>query len=146
MSYFVVDLSVLRRSLPQSCCWDHCKRVGRTNYSFLRCLHGNRKTCWSTRLEPSSSKLCQHNFWCEYVHSFLFDTASSLPACLERLIGRAFNDSVVQSDMKHWPFRVIADSAGKPQIQLQFRGETQVFSPEVSAFRGCIIFHFSFLF
>lgn len=47
----------------------------------------------------------------------------------KRLIGRRFNDSTVQSDMKHWPFTVI-DDAGKPKIQVEFKGETKQFLPE----------------
>uniref|UniRef100_A0A8C4ZV56 Uncharacterized protein n=1 Tax=Gadus morhua TaxID=8049 RepID=A0A8C4ZV56_GADMO len=34
----------------------------------------------------------------------------------KRLIGRRFDDVVVQADMKHWPFTVMSD-AGKPKIQ-----------------------------
>jgi L1 cell adhesion molecule like protein len=48
----------------------------------------------------------------------------------KRLIGRKFNDPSVQSDMKHWPFKVIAKEGDKPYIQVQFRGETKDFAPE----------------
>uniref|UniRef100_A0A2K6L4Q9 Heat shock protein family A (Hsp70) member 8 n=1 Tax=Rhinopithecus bieti TaxID=61621 RepID=A0A2K6L4Q9_RHIBE len=34
----------------------------------------------------------------------------------KRLIGRRFDDAVVQSDMKHWPFMVVND-AGRPKVQ-----------------------------
>ncbi|XP_049842990.1 heat shock 70 kDa protein cognate 4 isoform X1 [Schistocerca gregaria] len=47
----------------------------------------------------------------------------------KRLIGRRFDDQAVQSDMKHWPFKVISD-AGKPKIQVQYKGETKTFFPE----------------
>ena len=47
----------------------------------------------------------------------------------KRLIGRRFNDAEVQADMKHWPFKVI-DKDGKPIIQVQYKGETKVFTPE----------------
>ena len=47
----------------------------------------------------------------------------------KRLIGRRFNDSEVQSDMKHWPFKVI-NKDSKPMAQVQFKGETKIFSAE----------------
>ncbi|RSH92874.1 Hsp70 chaperone [Saitozyma podzolica] len=47
----------------------------------------------------------------------------------KRLIGRKFADAEVQSDMKHWPFKVI-DKGGKPVIEVEYRGETKQFSPE----------------
>ncbi|WWC86295.1 heat shock protein HSS1 [Kwoniella dendrophila CBS 6074] len=47
----------------------------------------------------------------------------------KRLIGRKFGDAEVQADMKHWPFKVI-DRAGKPIIQVEYRGEEKTFSPE----------------
>ena len=47
----------------------------------------------------------------------------------KRLIGRKFDDPTVQADMKHWPFHVINDG-GKPKIQVEFKNETKVFSPE----------------
>lgn len=47
----------------------------------------------------------------------------------KRLIGRKYNDPVVQSDMKHWPFKVIDDHS-KPKIKVEHMGETKVFSPE----------------
>jgi heat shock protein 1/8 len=47
----------------------------------------------------------------------------------KRLIGRKFNDSVVQSEKKLWPFEVI-DSDGKPKVQVQWKGETHQFLPE----------------
>jgi len=42
----------------------------------------------------------------------------------KRLIGRRFADQEVQSDMKHWPFKVLAKGE-KPFIQVEFRGETK---------------------
>ncbi|KAJ3125889.1 70-kilodalton heat shock protein [Nowakowskiella sp. JEL0407] len=47
----------------------------------------------------------------------------------KRLIGRKFSDNEVQSDMKHWPFKVV-DKGTKPYIQVEFKGETKTFSPE----------------
>lgn len=35
----------------------------------------------------------------------------------KRLIGRKFNDTAVQQDMKHWPFTVLAGPEGKPIIE-----------------------------
>ncbi|XP_055942667.1 heat shock cognate 71 kDa protein-like [Argiope bruennichi] len=47
----------------------------------------------------------------------------------KRLIGRKFDDPVVHSDMKHWPFAVISDN-GKPKIQVQFKKQKKTFYPE----------------
>lgn len=47
----------------------------------------------------------------------------------KRLIGRRFDDTVVQADMKHWPFEVISDG-GKPKIQVEYKNETKNFFPE----------------
>ena len=47
----------------------------------------------------------------------------------KRLIGRKFDDSAVQSDMKHWSFDVINDG-GRPKISVEFKGEAKTFSAE----------------
>jgi heat shock protein 1/8 len=47
----------------------------------------------------------------------------------KRLIGRKFSDPEVQADMKHFPFKVV-DKAGKPVIQVEYKGETKQFTPE----------------
>ncbi|OUM56279.1 hypothetical protein PIROE2DRAFT_19181 [Piromyces sp. E2] len=47
----------------------------------------------------------------------------------KRLIGRRFNDQEVQSDMKHWPFKLV-EKNGKPYIEVQFKGETKDFTAE----------------
>lgn len=47
----------------------------------------------------------------------------------KRLIGRKFNDAAVQSDMKHWPFKV-TDVGGNPQISVSYKGENKKFTPE----------------
>ncbi|KAF8522226.1 hsp71-like protein [Hysterangium stoloniferum] len=54
-------------------------------------------------------------------HNTVFDA--------KRLIGRKFDDAEVQSDMKHFPFKVIS-KAGKPVVQVEYRGETKDFTPE----------------
>uniref|UniRef100_A0A8C7XU73 Heat shock cognate 70 n=1 Tax=Oryzias sinensis TaxID=183150 RepID=A0A8C7XU73_9TELE len=47
----------------------------------------------------------------------------------KRLIGRKFDDAVVQSDMKHWPFKVVNDSS-KPKVEVEYKGEIKTFYPE----------------
>ncbi len=47
----------------------------------------------------------------------------------KRLIGRRFDDSAVQSDVKHWPFTVI-NEGGKPKIEVTLKTRsTANFSP-----------------
>lgn len=48
----------------------------------------------------------------------------------KRLIGRRFSDPTVQSDIKHFPFKVIDDGHDRPLIEVQFKGETKQFYPE----------------
>ncbi|KAG5366089.1 Heat shock protein 70 1 [Yarrowia sp. B02] len=47
----------------------------------------------------------------------------------KRLIGRKFDDPEVQNDAKHFPFKII-DKGGKPNIEVEFKGENKVFTPE----------------
>ena len=54
-------------------------------------------------------------------HNTVFDA--------KRLIGRKFSDAEVQADMKHWPFTIV-DQATKPIIQIEFKGEKKLFTPE----------------
>lgn len=46
-----------------------------------------------------------------------------------RLIGRKFSDKDVQSDMKHFPYKVVARD-GKPVVQVQVGGAAKQFTPE----------------
>jgi L1 cell adhesion molecule like protein len=48
----------------------------------------------------------------------------------KRLIGRKFTDGTVQSDMKHWPFKVVAGPGDKPLIQIRYKEEIKRFAPE----------------
>src|SRR6201992_1025821 len=54
-------------------------------------------------------------------HNTVFDA--------KRLIGRKFADAEVQADMKHFPFKII-DKGGKPIIEVEFKGESNHFTPE----------------
>jgi len=47
----------------------------------------------------------------------------------KRLIGRKYDDPKIQSDIKHWPFKVV-NNGGKPKIQVEFKGEQKTFNPE----------------
>ena len=47
----------------------------------------------------------------------------------KRLIGRKFADSTVQSDLKHWPFKVI-DAGSLPKLEVEYKNETKTFTPE----------------
>lgn len=48
----------------------------------------------------------------------------------KRLIGRNFNDSTVQSDIQHFPYKVVSDSNGKPLIEVTYKNELKTFQPE----------------
>jgi heat shock protein 1/8 len=48
----------------------------------------------------------------------------------KRLIGRRFSDSLVQNDLKLWPFNVIEGPADKPMIVVNYKGEEKQFAAE----------------
>ena len=50
---------------------------------------------------------------------------------VKRLTGRGFSSLVVHEDMKHWSFEVVRGDGDKPLIQVEFKGETKRFTPEV---------------
>merc|ERR1712013_682909 len=47
----------------------------------------------------------------------------------KRLIGRKYDDSTVQSDMKHWPFEIV-NSGGLPKLKVEYKNEEKTFTPE----------------
>ena len=47
----------------------------------------------------------------------------------KRLIGRKFDDPVVQSDRKNWPFQVISEN-GKPKLRVHAKDAWKTFTPE----------------
>jgi len=47
----------------------------------------------------------------------------------KRLIGRKYDDKILQSDIKQFPFKVISKD-NKPMIQVKYRNELKDFSPE----------------
>jgi L1 cell adhesion molecule like protein len=52
----------------------------------------------------------------------------------KRLIGRKFEDPIVQADMKLWPFRVVRGADSRPHIVVIFKGEEKKFyAEEISA-------------
>ncbi|KAF8314917.1 heat shock protein [Clavulina sp. PMI_390] len=48
----------------------------------------------------------------------------------KRLVGRQFRDKEVQSDVEHWPFKVVAKPDGRPAVQIEQEGKTQQLSAE----------------
>jgi L1 cell adhesion molecule like protein len=48
----------------------------------------------------------------------------------KRLIGRNFDDPVVQDDIKLWPFTVVCKQGNKPHIKVEHKGEEKEFAPE----------------
>lgn len=65
-----------------------------------------------------------------FVDHFLhYDVIPNFLSDAKRLIGRKFDDQVVQSDMKHWPFKVVNDST-KPKVEVEYKGEVKSFYPE----------------
>ncbi|KAH7097223.1 heat shock protein [Auriculariales sp. MPI-PUGE-AT-0066] len=48
----------------------------------------------------------------------------------KRLIGRMYKDKEVQDDMKHWPFKIVAKSDGRPAVEVEVDGKSQTLSAE----------------
>ncbi|RKU48709.1 ATPase with role in protein import into the ER [Coniochaeta pulveracea] len=48
---------------------------------------------------------------------------------IKRLIGRKFSEKEVQSDIKHFPYKVVSKD-GKPFVKVQSAGQEKTFSPE----------------
>merc|ERR1719506_376459 len=48
----------------------------------------------------------------------------------KRLIGRKFDDPIVQADAKLWPFKLIKGPNEKPMIAVHYQGEDKKFHPE----------------
>ena len=48
---------------------------------------------------------------------------------IKRLIGRKWSDKDVQSDVKHFPYRVKGKD-GKPVVTIEVKGSDKTFSPE----------------
>lgn len=46
----------------------------------------------------------------------------------KRMIGRTMND--LKQDMKHWPFKVVDGKSNQPNVQVTYKGEEKIFSPE----------------
>ena len=52
---------------------------------------------------------------------------------VKRLIGRKYDDPVVQNNLKHWPFQ-LGDDLGKPKIIIEYKNQIKLFTPdEISA-------------
>lgn len=86
--------------------------------------HGNRTTpsyvafTDSERLIGDSAK----NQASANPRNTVFDT--------KRLIGRKFDDPVIQKDMSHWPFGVVAGPDGRTRVEVDFKGERKSYLPE----------------
>ncbi|KAH8794365.1 heat shock protein 70 [Flagelloscypha sp. PMI_526] len=82
---------------------------------------GNRTTpsniSFSERLNEDAAK-----------NQFSTDSISTLFDA-KRLISRTFDDAEVQSDIKHFPFKVI-NKGTKPYARVEYRGEDKEFLPE----------------
>ena len=48
----------------------------------------------------------------------------------KRLIGRQFNDTTVQDDMRYWSFNTINDGNNKPKVKVMYKGEEKTYYPE----------------
>nr|CAD2189789.1 unnamed protein product [Meloidogyne enterolobii] len=79
-----------------------------------------------------------HLMWLSQTQRLIGDAAKNQVAMnpsntvfdAKRLIGRKFDDPAVQSDMKHWPFKVIQGEGARPKIQVEVKGEMKAFSEE----------------
>ena len=48
----------------------------------------------------------------------------------KRLLGRKFDDPIVQADRKLWTFDVVDDGTNRPKVDVEHKGEKSTFYPE----------------
>ena len=48
---------------------------------------------------------------------------------IKRLLGREFNDPILQNDMKSLPYKIVSNN-NKPQVEVMFNNEIKHFTPE----------------
>ncbi|CAF4213011.1 unnamed protein product, partial [Adineta steineri] len=48
---------------------------------------------------------------------------------VKRLIGRRYDDAVVQNNLKHWPFQLVIDLE-KPKIMIEYKEQLKLMTPE----------------
>jgi len=60
-----------------------------------------------------------------YITDILFIYADA-----KRLIGRKYSDSIIQNDIKLWPFKVIAGADDNPKILVKYKGKEKCFVAE----------------
>ena len=53
--------------------------------------------------------------------------SSNTVFAFKRLIGRKFTDPEVKEDMKHWPFKIVPTSDGRPAVDVDNGGKRQTF-------------------
>ncbi|KAF8266809.1 heat shock protein 70 [Lactarius quietus] len=56
--------------------------------------------------------------------------SSNTVFAFKRLIGRHFADKEVKDDMKHWPFKIVPKSDGRPAVEVEFNNKRQQYSSE----------------
>ncbi|GJT04804.1 heat shock cognate 70 kDa protein-like protein [Tanacetum coccineum] len=49
---------------------------------------------------------------------------------VKRLMGNRFSDSIVQKDIKSWPYKIIEGSLDKPMVVFENDSQDKIFSPE----------------
>ena len=49
---------------------------------------------------------------------------------VKRLMGRNYDDPTVQSDLKHFPFKIIKNENNKCSLKVEYKGEEKIFTPE----------------
>eukprot|EP00801_Mesodinium_rubrum_P001717 Mrub_01717.p3 GENE.Mrub_01717~~Mrub_01717.p3 ORF type:complete len:634 (-),score=409.92 Mrub_01717:78-1979(-) len=48
----------------------------------------------------------------------------------KRMIGKKFDDPLIQKDLQHWSYKVVKGTEGKPFIEVQYKGEKKQFQAE----------------
>jgi L1 cell adhesion molecule like protein len=59
----------------------------------------------------------------------IYNTSNTL-FDVKRLIGRKFDDPIVQDDLSHYPFKVVCGENGDPLLEVEYLDETKKFRPE----------------
>lgn len=121
-------------------CWCDAKGQSRDSRQRPRCVH-NPTSTWNNRtqltIHETGNRITPSYVAFTDEERLVGDAAKNQAAAnpfrtvfdVKRLIGRKFSEKDVQSDIKHFPYKVVSKDE-KPVVKVEVGGSEKTFTPE----------------